>query len=170
VTDRAQVLAGREQKLQEINPGGCHGYEYSADFRGLWSIFRSVFRCDLGLLVRGAAAGSTRPSRVKSARLRTACRSVGSMPADRLLRAIRVYMRKSRGFLRGFCCVRLSSICSVAIGADADANAGGADADAATLSIATAFDITLAPRSIAIRIMVLANDDAAFIALAPASA
>ena len=66
VADRAQVPVRREQKLQAINPGGSHGYEFSADFAGLRSIFRSVVRYDRGLLVRRAAAGSKRPSRVNT--------------------------------------------------------------------------------------------------------
>ena len=35
--------------------------EFSADFRCLRSIFRSLVRYDLGLLVRGTAAGSNAP-------------------------------------------------------------------------------------------------------------
>jgi len=64
VAARAQVLVRREQKLRST-PGGCHGYELS-DFPGLRRIFRSLVRYDLGLLVRGTAAGSKRPSRVKA--------------------------------------------------------------------------------------------------------
>ena len=63
--DRAQVLVRREQSCKRSTPGGCHGYELS-DFPGLRSIFRSLVRYDLGLLVRGAAARSERPSRVKN--------------------------------------------------------------------------------------------------------
>ena len=65
VADRALVLGRREQKLQAITPGGCHGYELS-DFPGLWSVFRSLVRYDRGLLVRGAAAESKRASRVRN--------------------------------------------------------------------------------------------------------
>ena len=77
MAERAQVLVRREQKLQAIKTsGGCHGYELS-DFPGLRSIFRSLVRYDLGLLVRGAAAGSKRPPRVKTgqvARRMSECR------------------------------------------------------------------------------------------------
>jgi hypothetical protein len=47
-------------------PGGCHGYQFSADVPCLRSIFRSLVRYDCGLLVRGTAAGSQRPSLVKA--------------------------------------------------------------------------------------------------------
>lgn len=62
VADRAQVIVRREQRLQAINPLE----DVSADFPRLRSIFRCLVRYDLGLLVRGTAAGSKRPSRVKT--------------------------------------------------------------------------------------------------------
>jgi hypothetical protein len=45
-----------------------------------------------------------------------------------------LHAKKSRGFLRGFVCIRLWSISPVAIGADSDANTRRADADAAPYS------------------------------------
>ena len=67
--DVAERSAGARSLQTEIAsdrpPGGRHGYELS-DFTGVRSIFRSLFRYDLGLLVRGTAAGSKRPSRVKA--------------------------------------------------------------------------------------------------------
>ena len=59
------MLVRREQNCKRSTPGGCYGYDLS-DFPGLRSIFRSLVRYDRGLLVRGAAAGSKRPSRVKN--------------------------------------------------------------------------------------------------------
>lgn len=106
VTDRAQVLVRREQKLQAINPGGCHGHEYSADFPGLRSILRSLVRYDLGLLVRGAAAGSKRPSPVSNGQVAS---SMSEQVRCRLTRSelFEFASEKSRGFLRGFSRVRL---------------------------------------------------------------
>ena len=66
VAERAQVLVRREQKLQAINLLEDVMDTSSGDFPGLRSIFRSLVRYDLGLLVRGTAAGSKRPSRVKN--------------------------------------------------------------------------------------------------------
>jgi hypothetical protein len=82
VTDRAQVLVRREQNCKRSTPGGCHGYEYSADFPGLRSILHSLVRYDLGLLVRGTAAGSKRPSPVKNGASCEQHVGAGSTPAD----------------------------------------------------------------------------------------
>jgi hypothetical protein len=107
VADRAQMPVRREQKLQAINPlGGCHGYEFSADFPGLRSIFHSRVRYDLGLLVCGAATGSRRPSRVKNGQVAS---SMSEQVRRRLTRSelFEFASKKSRGFLRGFSHVRL---------------------------------------------------------------
>ena len=72
----AGARLSRTETASDQPSGGCHGYELS-DFPGLRSIFRSLVRYDLGLLVRGAAAGSKRPSRVKTgqvARRMSECR------------------------------------------------------------------------------------------------
>jgi hypothetical protein len=61
----AGARSSRTETASDQPPGGCHGYELG-DFPGLRSIFRSLVRYDLGLLVRGTAAGSKRPSRVKN--------------------------------------------------------------------------------------------------------
>src|SRR4030095_2166376 len=86
----AKRLLSRTETASVQSPGGCHGYQYSADVPCLRSVFRSLVRYDLGFLVRGAAAGSKRPSCAKPPRLSAASRSAGSMPADHSLRAIPV--------------------------------------------------------------------------------
>ena len=74
MADRAQVPVRREQKLQAIN---LLWMSWIGDFPGERSIFRAFVRYDLGLLVRGTAAESERPSRVKAghvARRMSECR------------------------------------------------------------------------------------------------
>ena len=67
VAERRRCSVRREQKLRAINLlEDVMDIELGADFPCLRSIFRSLVRYDLGLLVRGTAAGSKRPSRVKN--------------------------------------------------------------------------------------------------------
>jgi hypothetical protein len=66
-------------------------------------------------------------------------------------------------------CIEPWSIFSVAVGTDSDADTRGMNADAAALPIAATL-VTLVAGSISIRIMGLANNDAAFTTSAPATA
>ena len=66
MADRAAALVRREQKLQAINLLEDVMDTSSATFLACGANFRSLVRYDLGFLVRGAVAGSKRPSRVKT--------------------------------------------------------------------------------------------------------
>ena len=44
--------------------GGCHDHELWINFPGMRRDFRALLRCNLGVLVCGAVAGSERPARV----------------------------------------------------------------------------------------------------------
>jgi hypothetical protein len=146
----ASARWSRTETSSDQPPGECHGYELS-DFPGVRRIFRSLVRYDLGLLVRGTAAGSKRPSRVKAGQVEAP--HVGAPARCRLTTRSRPFepaSEKAADFSAALLVFRLSPTFSVAIGADSDADAGRADADAATFLIAAALDITLAARGISV--------------------
>jgi hypothetical protein len=106
----------------------------------------------------------------RTLRLRGAFRRIGSMPAYQPMQLFEFAYEKAADNPRLLPCIELWSIFSVAVGADSDADTRGLNADAAAaLPIAAAL-VTLVAGSISIRIMGLANDDAAFTTLAPATA
>jgi hypothetical protein len=110
--------------------------------RGRCSIFRSLVRYDPGVLVRGAATGSKRPSRVKIGASYTP--HVGVPARCRLTTRsgrFEFASEKAADFSAALLVFRLLSAFSVAIGADSNADARGADADAATVPVTAALDI-----------------------------
>jgi hypothetical protein len=105
----------------------------------------------------------------RTLRLRGAFRRIGSMPAYQPMQLFEFASEKAADNPRLLPCIELWSIFSVAVGTDSDADTRGMNADAAALPIAAAL-VTLVAGSISIRIMGLANDDAAFTTFAPATA
>jgi hypothetical protein len=141
------VSVRRDWKLLAVTLGERHGHRHSTDLSGLRSIFRSLIRCDLGFLARGAAAGIKRSAPVSRSGRDQRPRAYAATLADSQQRG------KSRGSLRGLAILRRLSAASVAASTDSDADAGCMNADpaisvAATLIAVAA--IAVAARSIAV--------------------
>jgi hypothetical protein len=59
------VLFNSLIRITEQN-GGCHDHKFHVNFPCVWRDFRSLLRCNLGILVFGAAAGSECATLVKA--------------------------------------------------------------------------------------------------------